>query len=67
MEPHSNNEQKNKDNLAHEGDHEKSDRVENDNNDLEDNEVQRGLTGEGDDDEDVSGDLAGNAAGNPEE
>jgi hypothetical protein len=67
MEPHNNNEQKNKDNLAHERGEEKSDRTENDNNDLEDNEVQRGLTGESDDEEDVSGDLAGNAAGNPEE
>lgn len=33
----------------------------------EDNDVQEGLTGETDDDEDVSGDLAGNAAGNPED
>lgn len=31
----------------------------------EDNSVQDGLTGESDDEEDVSGDLAGNAAGNP--
>jgi len=33
----------------------------------EDNGVQEGLTGETDDEEDVSGDLAGNAAGNPED
>jgi len=33
----------------------------------EDNDVQEGLTGETDDEEDVSGDLAGNAAGNPED
>ena len=32
----------------------------------EDNDVQDGLTGESDDEEDVSGDLAGNAAGNPD-
>jgi len=32
--------------------------------DLEDNSLQRGLTGEGDDEEDVAGDLAGNAGGN---
>lgn len=30
----------------------------------DDNEVQRGLTGETDDEEDVGGDLAGNANGN---
>ena len=30
----------------------------------DDNEVQRGLTGESDDEEDVGGDLAGNASGN---
>ncbi|RYD80388.1 MAG: hypothetical protein EOP55_02380 [Sphingobacteriales bacterium] len=30
----------------------------------DDNEVQRGLTGETDDEEDVGGDLAGNAGGN---
>jgi len=29
-----------------------------------DNDVQRGLTGETDDEEDVGGDLAGNASGN---
>jgi hypothetical protein len=67
MIPDDNNEQKNKDNLAHEAGHDRSDNLENDNKDLEDNEVQQGLTGESDDDEDVSGDLAGNAAGNPEE
>jgi len=33
----------------------------------EDNELQRGLTGETDDEEDVSGDLAGNAGGNSED
>ncbi|QPH40423.1 hypothetical protein [Pedobacter endophyticus] len=32
--------------------------------DADDNDVQRGLTGEIDDEEDVSGDLAGNAGGN---
>lgn len=32
--------------------------------DAEDNTVQRGLTGESDDEEDVGGDLAGNAGGN---
>ncbi|KQR67254.1 hypothetical protein [Pedobacter sp. Leaf176] len=32
----------------------------------EDNSVQDGLTGESDEEEDVSGDLAGNAAGNPD-
>jgi len=31
---------------------------------VEDNDVQRGLTGESDDEEDVGGDLAGNAGGN---
>ncbi|MGN7990617.1 hypothetical protein ACTJKC_24990 [Pedobacter sp. 22226] len=31
---------------------------------VDDNEVQRGLTGETDDEEDVGGDLAGNAGGN---
>ncbi|UKT64666.1 hypothetical protein [Pedobacter mucosus] len=31
---------------------------------VDDNEVQRGLTGEIDDEEDVNGDLAGNAGGN---
>lgn len=30
----------------------------------DDNDVQRGLTGETDDEEDVGGDLAGNAGGN---
>jgi len=35
--------------------------------DLEDNDLQGGLTGESEDEEDVSGDLAGNAAGNPED
>lgn len=33
----------------------------------EDNDAQRGLTGEIDDEEDVSGDLAGNAGGNSED
>jgi hypothetical protein len=32
--------------------------------DVDDNDVQRGLTGETDDEEDVGGDLAGNAGGN---
>ncbi|MCX2574973.1 hypothetical protein [Pedobacter sandarakinus] len=36
----------------------------NEQEDLEDNDVQRGLTGETDDEEDVGGDLAGNASGN---
>ncbi|KQS36055.1 hypothetical protein [Pedobacter sp. Leaf194] len=31
---------------------------------VDDNEVQRGLTGEIDDEENVGGDLAGNASGN---
>ncbi|RBQ11836.1 hypothetical protein [Pedobacter miscanthi] len=31
---------------------------------VDDNDVQRGLTGETDDEEDVGGDLAGNAGGN---
>ncbi|RZK71619.1 MAG: hypothetical protein EOO92_20350 [Pedobacter sp.] len=31
---------------------------------VDDNEVQRGLTGEIDDEENVGGDLAGNAGGN---
>jgi len=39
----------------------------NEEKELEENDVQRGLTGEGDDDEDVAGDIAGNAAGNPED
>jgi hypothetical protein len=56
---------KNKDNLAHEAGHARSHNFENDNKDIEDNEVQQGLTGESDDDE--SGNLDGNAAGNPEE
>ncbi|MDQ0637806.1 hypothetical protein QF042_001371 [Pedobacter sp. W3I1] len=67
MIPDNNNEQENKDNLAHEAGHDRSDNAENDNKELEDNELQRGLTGESDDEEDVSGDLAGNAAGNPDE
>jgi len=33
----------------------------------EDNSIQDGLTGESEEEEDVSGDLAGNAAGNPED
>ncbi len=36
----------------------------NEEKDVDDNEVQRGLTGEFDDEEDVGGDLAGNACGN---
>lgn len=36
----------------------------NDEEKADDNDVQRGLTGEIDDEEDVSGDLAGNAGGN---
>ncbi len=36
----------------------------NDEEKVDDNDVQRGLTGEIDDEEDVSGDLAGNAGGN---
>ena len=36
----------------------------NDAHQADDNEVQRGLTGEIDDEEDVGGDLAGNAGGN---
>lgn len=36
----------------------------NDTHQADDNDVQRGLTGEIDDEEDVSGDLAGNAGGN---
>lgn len=36
----------------------------NDTHQDDDNEVQEGLTGETDDEEDVSGDLAGNAGGN---
>ncbi|QDW26293.1 hypothetical protein FFJ24_016310 [Pedobacter sp. KBS0701] len=67
MKPDNNNEQENQDNLAHEAGLDQSDNTENKNKDLEDNELQRGLTGESDDEEDVSGDLAGNAAGNPEE
>lgn len=36
----------------------------NEEKDVDDNDVQRGLTGETDDEEDVGGDLAGNAGGN---
>ena len=36
----------------------------NDEKQVDANEVQRGLTGETDDEEDVGGDLAGNASGN---
>ena len=36
----------------------------NDAHKVDDNDVQRGLTGEIDDEEDVGGDLAGNAGGN---
>ncbi|QXU43396.1 hypothetical protein [Pedobacter sp. D749] len=36
----------------------------NEEKEVDDNEVQRGLTGETDDEEDVGGDLAGNAGGN---
>lgn len=36
----------------------------NEEKDVDDNDVQRGLTGETDDEEDVGGDLAGNASGN---
>ncbi|WP_025145474.1 hypothetical protein [Pedobacter jeongneungensis] len=36
----------------------------NDEKEVDDNELQRGLTGETDDEEDVGGDLAGNAGGN---
>jgi len=36
----------------------------NDTHEADDNDVQRGLTGEIDDEEDVGGDLAGNAGGN---
>jgi len=36
----------------------------NEEKEADDNDVQRGLTGETDDEEDVGGDLAGNAGGN---
>ncbi|RLJ80816.1 hypothetical protein [Pedobacter alluvionis] len=36
----------------------------NEEKEVDDNEVQRGLTGETDDEEDVGGDIAGNAGGN---
>jgi len=36
----------------------------NEEKEVDDNDVQRGLTGETDDEEDVGGDLAGNAGGN---
>ncbi|RYG20412.1 MAG: hypothetical protein EOO07_04915 [Chitinophagaceae bacterium] len=41
-----------------------SDESPNKEKEADDNEVQRGLTGETDDEEDVGGDLAGNAGGN---
>ena len=41
-----------------------SKRSPNEEKEVDDNEVQRGLTGEIDDEEDVAGDLAGNAGGN---
>jgi hypothetical protein len=43
---------------------EQSDKSPNEEKEVDDNEVQRGLTGETDDKEDVGGDLAGNAGGN---
>jgi len=36
----------------------------NEEKEVDDNDVQRGLTGKTDDEEDVGGDLAGNAGGN---
>ncbi|MGM9478114.1 hypothetical protein ACS5PU_16935 [Pedobacter sp. GSP4] len=43
---------------------EQSQKSPNEEKEMDDNEVQRGLTGETDDEEDVGGDLAGNAGGN---
>jgi len=56
-----------KDNLVHEDHQEHVDYSNDESRDLEDNDLQGSLTGEGEEEEDVSGDLAGNAAGNPEE
>jgi hypothetical protein len=67
MEQHQRKEHRENNNLAHEDRQEHVDQSIEDNKDLEDNDLQGGLTGESEDEEDVSGDLAGNAAGNPED
>ncbi|PWS28763.1 hypothetical protein DHW03_02670 [Pedobacter yonginense] len=62
----SNNDPKERENLAHEEENENSTQQSNDDGGLEDNPVQRGLTGESDEEE-GGGDLAGNAAGSTED
>ena len=55
---------KNEGTRADEDDKSQSKQSPNQQQEMEENDVQRGLTGETDDEEDVGGDLAGNASGN---